>query len=290
MIRFICPSFFNSQANPAMYLTIFLFGNLLASCAPSLGDPAPSVPEKAINQSNMITIDLTELVISGKMPKEERIHIDYDPVLKKEKEYLAYSLNAVLAPYIQQMELTDSNKALLTFFCKDGYAPNRYLEAVLPHEGYIAFKDLEAPEGKNWIDSLAFKLSPFYLVWKNSPDRKRAATWSYGLDKIRINAIDTLYNSIFPHDKSAAVAGFEQFKTHCIKCHSINKMGGMVGPELNFPKNILEYWQVEDIWQFAKNPQSYRYNSKMHSIQDLSREAFDDIVVYLEYMKEHKIN
>ena len=253
-------------------------------------------PKRTVNaqddidkSSTMVSIDLSALEDAGQLPPAQDIAVEKDIVLGQAKNYLAYPLREILQPYMDKMGLSDTSKALVTFICKDGYKPNRYLRELLPYEVFVAFKDKDAAEGKNWLDSLSATFSPYYLVWKTSPEDKKAATWPYGLEKIQLNTVDTVFNSIYPSEDLALVAGFEHFKYHCLKCHALNKVGGTLGPEFNFPKNILEYWSVEDVWQFAKDPTSYRHNAKMYAMEDLTREEFDEIVKYLEYMKEHKL-
>ena len=276
----------------------FLIGlSLLFSCTSELVEEkekpsAPPVSEEAptIEQgTSMLTIDLATLQTEGKLPEAEEITIPSDLVLKTSKTYQAYSFKAILNPFLEKMEIEDSSTTVVTFVCKDGYKPTRYLSELLDYEGYIAFKDMDAKDGKNWIDSLESQLAPYYLVWATEPEDRQALTWPYGLEQIQINKVDTIYDAIYPRDAPAAVAGFEHFKKHCLKCHAINKLGGALGPEMNYPKNILEYWQVEDVWNFAKNPTSYRWNSKMYAIEDLTREEFEEIVKYLTYMKDHKL-
>ena len=83
---------------------------------------------------------------------------------------------------------------------------------------------------------------------------------------------------------TGAIAGFGYFEQYCIKCHSVNKIGGNVGPELNYPRNITEYWEVENIWAFVKDPQSFRYNARMAPVTPLTRAEFDKIIAYFRYI------
>ena len=63
-----------------------------------------------------------------------------------------------------------------------------------------------------------------------------------------------------------------------------------MGPEMNIPKNITEYWTDENIMAFAKNPQSFRYRSAMAPITGVSEEDFKKILAYLKYIAKHKIS
>ena len=220
--------------------------------------------------------------------KPQRVVIEYDHILKEKKEYLGYSIEELIKPYISEIEEKAYSNTLITFICKDGYRPNQYLSDILANSGFIVFKDLEASDQQNWQDSLTEKFSPFYVVWKDLPIEDEVMSWPYGVESIEINKSDTIFNSILPLN-AEFISGFQQFKKHCIKCHSINKIGGNMGPEFNYPKNILEYWSKEDIWKYSLNPQSYRYNSKMHKIQGLKRKDFEDLIKYLEQMKSQKL-
>lgn len=61
-----------------------------------------------------------------------------------------------------------------------------------------------------------------------------------------------------------------------------------MGPEFNIPKNITEYRDEKLIISFAKAPTSYRYNSHMPAMTNLSDNDFANIILYLKYMKDRK--
>ena len=52
---------------------------------------------------------------------------------------------------------------------------------------------------------------------------------------------------------------------------------------------ITEYWQKEDIRAFVKNPYAYRYNSKMPPVAGITDQQIDQILDYLKYMTQQKI-
>ena len=62
-----------------------------------------------------------------------------------------------------------------------------------------------------------------------------------------------------------------------------------MGPELNFPKSVTEYWHVEDLKAFIQKPESYRNEVKMPNLGIKPKEA-EEIVKYLEYMSKNKVN
>ena len=71
---------------------------------------------------------------------------------------------------------------------------------------------------------------------------------------------------------------------------TISLQGGVLGPELNAPKNVAEYWQVNDLKNFIRNPESFRYQSKMPAFGHLSDADIEAILAYLQQMKQQKIS
>ena len=90
-------------------------------------------------------------------------------------------------------------------------------------------------------------------------------------------------------DKNSTVyKGFEIFKARCVRCHSINGEGGKIGPNLNAPKNILEYRTTYMVKEFIKNPSKYRF-TQMPDHNDLSDEELDSLIDYFNYnLKENR--
>lgn len=114
----------------------------------------------------------------------------------------------------------------------------------------------------------------------------------YGLVKIKIDFAKMNRQFSFPETiqaDSLLSEGYQLFEATCGKCHSMNKEGGHVGPELNYPKNITEYRSKEFMKSFVNNPKSYRYNSIMPAM-GFSDEQFDLVYNYLVAMKDYKID
>src|SRR5262249_31631673 len=88
-------------------------------------------------------------------------------------------------------------------------------------------------------------------------------------------------------DNSSAKRGFEIFRIQCLACHSINRAGGKVGPELNVPRNILEYRDPAVVRDFVRNPLAFRYTVMPAHLQ-MTNSELDDVIAYLRAMKNQK--
>ena len=60
-----------------------------------------------------------------------------------------------------------------------------------------------------------------------------------------------------------------------------------MGPELNRPLSVVEYWDREALRQLMKDPSQVRANSKMPAFH-LKDDMIDEILAYLEWMAQEK--
>jgi len=88
---------------------------------------------------------------------------------------------------------------------------------------------------------------------------------------------------------SSVMKGFLVFKNECVRCHSINLQGGELGPELNAPQNVAEYWAKDTLKRFIRDASSFRYKTKMPPFPHLKDQELDEVLDYLEFMKGHKL-
>lgn len=247
----------------------------------------PVTAAAAPTASDRVEVDLLALAEAGILPPDTIIHIADDIVFGTAKTFRAYPLKPILEPYLEQLGITPNSEAVVTFHCTDGYVPVQKLKTIWEGAAYLAFRDESlADPNQHWPDSLAAKFEPYYLVWERSPAADSTQLVApYGLHQLTLRAVDDIYAPIYPQHERLA-AGFELYKDHCIKCHSINRIGGTMGPEFNEPRNITSYLDIEMMWAYVQNPQSFRYNARMHPIKDLSRAEFDEIIAYLKGLDE----
>lgn len=266
-----------------LYLLLFL-ALVFGACTEEskMGQQLTEVAKETLAEQQIAQFDLDFLLEEDHGFPEKEVLVKYDHTLKHEQRYRAYLFSQVLDSLLAQGEYdwvrsSDPTKILVTYKCVDGYNASMTLDKALSQDSYIAFTDLTS-ETEAWTGRMASKMPPFYLVWEEVPYDDHSLIWPYGLSKLMLTPYEAAYAPIMPKEN---MAGFNLYETHCLKCHSLNKVGGVMGPEFNYPRNILSYWNEDDMWAFINAPKSFRYNSKMPPITYLQRSQFDEIVKYL---------
>lgn len=188
----------------------------------------------------------------------------------------------------------------IKFTSRDGYQPIIPTTSITANFGVISIDEA----GKQGFGELQRKNGetvdpgPFFLVWENLKNTRANTdlwlSWPWQITGVEL----TSFAHEFPHSAPPNTAGrlaqkgFLAFRQHCIKCHTINGDGGNVGPELNVPVNVTEYWKEKWLARFIADPQSVRANSKMISFyRDVEnrQENIESIIAYLKVMKDKKI-
>ncbi len=243
--------------------------------------------------SDSLVLDLAALKTAGLLTQAQPVTVTEDPVYHHRKTYEAVPLARVLN-HLPGFARANRATTQVVFECGDGYNPSMPLAKVLSRRAYLAVRDVEAPAGEDWISvekaGQTKTVAPFYVVYTDVPPSDETFKWPYNLVRIRLKpAADELVRL---HPVGTPERGYELFRTHCNTCHAINGAGGNLGPELNFPKNITEYWGREtDLRAFVRNPASYRHGAKMPPVpvQQVSDAELGEIFGYLRFMAGHKL-
>lgn len=250
--------------------------------------PAPGPPSATLS----FVKEKTELRSFATQELVDKVPVEtvsgYDPYYKKVKRFRAVSLKKVLeAGFAGEGPLEGKE---FVFRASDGYAV--YVRGALAVEdgGYIALEDLDVA-GWEPVGPQQASPAPFYVFW-SKPEQvdleSHPRPWQ--LVKIEMLRFEAAYPFTKPGDLPAtdpAMVGYGLFRDRCFKCHAINREGGRVGPDLNVPKNVLEYRPEEQVRAYIKNPLDFRY-SAMPPHPDFTDKDLDGLIAYLRAMKEHK--
>ena len=237
-------------------------------------------------------VDLTALKNSGAFKQTQDVRVAADPVFMSAKNFRAVPLRDFLEKYttVENMEVAQTQ---LVFECEDGYNPSMPLQKIYSRRAYLAVADSDAPKGQDWVnaqkDGHEKVVAPFYVVYTDVAANEYSFKWPYNLVRMKLVSASDETKAIFPHDDDTMVEGYGLFRVNCSTCHALNAVGGVMGPELNYPKNVTEYWKNNaELKAFIKNPTSYRHGCTMPAQSQLSDAAIDQILKYLTYMKAHK--
>lgn len=271
---------------------LVLLGLALSGCAiPAFrtNSHKPQVDSELTLVSGSTNRVLTSLQMLQALPKA-KVTVN-DPVYGKSKHYEGFWLEDVLR--LAGMRL-DGEKVLV-FTSLDGYQA-RLSQLGLPHaKPMLAVRDLDYPMGWEVITHGKENLTPgpYYLVWQTSAGSKVAGLpWPYQINRLELRNAAESQQQLLPKGADArpdVLRGFSLFMKSCISCHSVNLEGGVLGPELNIPKNITEYRDRSYLIEFIKDPNSFRAKSKMPAFNSsLSTEKIEDVLRYFEWMRDYK--
>ncbi|MDJ1472680.1 cytochrome c [Cytophagaceae bacterium DM2B3-1] len=278
------------------WFSFIVLGSLLACTSQTQEDQKEAIPKDTIIQTtpntstDTLQIDLVALKEKGQLQPAETITIPHDPVFLKSKTFKAIPLQMILNTFSSVRRL-DASQTQVIFECEDGYSPSMPLQQLMQTKVYLATQDTEAPKGEEWVPikkkGHETKIAPFYIVYTEADPKDNSYKWPYNLVRIRLVPVSSELTVLFPKDERM-VKGYNLFHTNCFTCHSINGIGGKMGPELNYPKNVTEYWQPEHLKAFVKNPSSYRNDCKMPTLTNISDADITAIIQYIGYMKDFK--
>ena len=281
--RHIFPPWILNPSTACLRCLLCLLAVALSACPDSRKPSGPAL--SFVGASGTKSFDAKALAALAK-PRELALT---DPLFKQRKRYRAVPLLPLLKTALGLDSAALKGKTVL-FVAADGYkvaVPGGRLLSGRPH---VALSDLDHPPWQELPGHRGTTPGAFYLVWEASEaqDQKRFP-WPWGLTTIRLAPQD-LYAHTVPTSSakdSAARRGHRVFLRDCVRCHAINQQGGTVGPDLNVPRNVLEYRDEAQLRAFIKNPASFRYGN-MPAQAQLKGSELDDVIAYLRAMQAHK--
>lgn len=243
----------------------------------------------------LVRLDLPEIRERDQLddlPTTE-VTIERDPVYEETRSYRGWPLESFLEATTDLNENARSDLEL-QFVATDGYRATVALAEAPLERAVVAFEDLDAPDGRTWATFRHGKEEttpgPFYVVWRGADDLEGHLPWAFKVTSIRMASYREMYGEAYPADHPEARERFAIFKRQCIRCHGINLRGRAVGPELNVPRNVTEYWPDEHLRQFILQASSYHAGTKMPSFEgNLDDPQLDALIAYLEAMASEKV-
>jgi cytochrome c2 len=262
----------------------------LIVCFLSCNQKKESKIKQAADVQPEIVMDLVDLQSKNKLGKDTIITVINDPVYHKTKKYQAIDALQLVKNEID-LSKVDLKNTMIVFECIDGYKPEMPLELFLKTNPFLAFKDIDAPKGSHWEKIVKngneMNADPFYLVYTSAPADDQKYKWPYNVIKFRFESKNKNIEALQPKEDKKAMKGFALFQKQCITCHAINGIGGEMGPELNYPKSVTEYWKETELVDYIVNPASFRHKVKMPTL-GITKQESKEIVDYLKYMSKNK--
>ncbi len=117
------------------------------------------------------------------------VEVARDPVYHGPKRYLGIPLSQALQPLATGLSEAERARADVVFDCGDDYHSTVPLRRALQGDGWIAFRDLAAADGRAWTEPRRgpspAKMGRAYVVWTGL-DEPLSVTWPYGIRRIRL--------------------------------------------------------------------------------------------------------
>lgn len=214
-----------------------------------------------------------------------------DPIYHDTRHYEGYEIEGFLN-WLSTRASLPLTEAVVTFIATDGYRSRHQVKDLPKRLGILAYKEQNSAS-RSFSDSkhgkVPFNPGPYALVWEGSYSDTDHLPTPWSIVEVLLER-DSLPQELIPNNKSANVLrGLTVWREQCSRCHSLNKVGGAVGPELNVPVNITEFWPRERILQMIENPASLRWGSAMPSFAWLPSSDREAVLKYLEAMREAKV-
>jgi mono/diheme cytochrome c family protein len=220
-----------------------------------------------------------------------------DPVYGRAMRYRALPLSALLSEDVL------APGQVIEVVASDGFVAELPLDLIFhppagAAEPYLAIEPSDAP----WppLPGKPVSAGPFYIVWlKPEASGVRSEQWPYMVVELRsVDSPAKRWPALAVDPRLAAGdpirAGQALFVIQCLACHRLNGAGSAdVGPDLNLPRSPTEYFNLDALHAYIRDPASLRQWKTMvmkgFDKDALSDREIDLIIAYLTHMSGRKL-
>jgi len=263
---------------PKVLVYLSLLGFLYTRCTPP-------------KQLRVVTPDGKKQVSLSELRQrvgDREVEVD-DHYLQRRVRYRALPLAALLRAWAPAAPYDE-----VLFHCADGYEA-RASRADLEHGRLDSFYLAYGEDGERFRSTIVqgkaqVSPEPFYAV-STDPKGYQTLSWPYEVVGVEFIRFAEKYPGLLPDavaQNAQTRAGFDLFRKECLRCHSLNLMGGEIGPELNVPRNITEYRDDAYLRAFIRNASAFRARSKMPPFTQLTDAELGNLIRYLKLMARYK--
>lgn len=146
---------------------------------------------RAVTPADAEGVSIDALLGRDALLSAAEVVVPQDPVYFSEKRYLAVPIHQA----VETLVPTDADPESLevVFACTDDYHSRMPLIDFLAGDPWLAFRDLDAPDGAAWFANPKGpppeKMGRAYVVWRGA-DRPDSLTWPYAVERIRVTRVE----------------------------------------------------------------------------------------------------
>jgi len=216
-----------------------------------------------------------------------------DPLFGRPKTYMAVRLKDILDLGFGP-QWRDSVYSDIELTSKASYKATATLYTLKDDGGYIAIADHSVAIPSTWETFPAslggtragLDPGPFYLFWLGVNQTEiNDYLWFWQIKSLKLMRFEDKYPRVIPIAASKGTdvyEGYMLFRDHCIRCHSMDRQGGKIGPDLGAPRNVTTYRDDKTLFGFIKKPSEFRYTKMPDFDQTLTDLNIRKIMSYLK--------
>ncbi len=252
------------------------------------------LPGAAFGDEGEHRFDLSDPRIQRELAKlpRTRISVTEDPMYQDNHQYEGIEFTAFIAWLAKESHLRPE-EGTVSFIATDGYRSSRAITELPSRKGVLADKEVLQGEPQKFRDVVhnrsSFNPGPYLVMWEGAYHEKFNLPIPWSIASVIFKRSQETPEHLPPGGDPELLRGMKLWEVNCGRCHSINKVGGTLGPELNVPRNVTEYWSNDRLEQLLADPGDLRWGTKMPAFDWMSPADRSLIIRYMQRMIERKV-